>query len=583
VASDKKPHDNLDAMRHSASHVMADAVVRLMPGTKLAIGPAIEDGFYYDFEAPRTFTEDDLAAIENEMAEIVKADIPFERREVPKAEARRILQERGESYKLELLDDIEGDNVSFYRHGDFEDMCAGPHVESTCKIGAFKLLSVAGAYWRGDEKRQMLQRIYGTTFPDRKQLKQHLALIEEAKKRDHRRLGKDLDLFSIDDEVGPGLVILHPHGATVRAVIEDFWRSEHQKRGYQLIFTPHIARVGLWEKSGHLSHFSDMMYSPMDVDGQMYMIKPMNCPFHIKIFKSQLRSYRDLPIRLCELGTVYRYERSGVLHGMLRVRGFTQDDAHIFCTPEQVKDEIFGVLDFALFMMKSFGYSEFHIEQTARDPENKDKYLGGDSGWELGESVLRQALDERGIDYVHAEGEAKFYGPSIDIKVKDALGRYWQGPTIQFDFNLPERLDVNYIGPDGAEHPVIMIHRTVLGSMERFIAGLIEDTGGALPVWLAPVQGVVIPITDDHLEYAESVAGRLRERGLRVDVDRRSEKMGWKIRQATTQKVPYMLIVGDKEREAGQVAVRARTEGDQGPAGVEEFAERLLGEVAARG
>jgi len=564
-----------EVFRHSASHIMAQAVKRLYPEAKLGIGPAIEDGFYYDFDLPRTLSEEDLPEIEKEMQKIIEEDLPFVREELPKEEARKLFESLGEKYKVELIDEIEDEVVSIYRNGEFVDLCRGPHLPSTGYVKAFKLLSVAGAYWRGDERNPMLQRIYGTAFPTREELEDYLARLEEAKKRDHRKLGVQLDLYSIRDEVGPGLVLWHPKGATVRRIIEDFWREEHIKRGYQIIYTPHIARINLWEKSGHLAHFADMMYSPMEVEGQKYLLKPMNCPFHIQIYKSSLRSYKELPIRYAELGTVYRYERSGVLHGLLRVRGFTQDDAHIFCMPEQIYDEVLGVIDLAEYMIRTFGYEDFLIELSVRDPENKEKYLGEDEGWERAESILAQALEKKGLPYKIMEGEAKFYGPAIDIKLKDSLGRAWQGPTIQFDFNLPRRLDVTYIGPDGKEHFVTMIHRTVLGTMERFIGGLVEHYGGAFPPWLAPVQVVVMNITDAQADYAREVAERLREEGLRVELDLRGDKINSKIRDAQLQKIPYMIIVGEKEKNNRTLALRKRTGEQEYGVKIEEFINEI--------
>ncbi|MCL4426634.1 MAG: threonine--tRNA ligase, partial [Firmicutes bacterium] len=440
--------------------------------------------------------------------------------------------------------------ISLYRQGDFLDLCAGPHIPSTGKVKHFKLLSVAGAYWRGDEKRPMLQRIYGTVFAKKSDLEEYLRRLEEAKRRDHRRLGRELDLFSLQEEAGPGLVFWHPKGGLVRQLIEDFWRAEHRRRGYEIVFSPHIAKLDLWKISGHWSWYKENMYSPINIDEVEYLLKPMNCPFHILMYKSATRSYRDLPLRWGELGTVYRYERSGVLHGLLRVRGFTQDDAHLFVRPDQLKDELVGVIDLAQFMMESFGYQNYELMLSVRDPENKTKYIGSDEVWEMAEKALVGALQTKGLPYVLGEGEAKFYGPAIDITLKDALGRGWQGPTIQVDFNLPERFDLAYIGEDGQPHRPVMIHRTVLGSMERFMGGLIEHYAGAFPLWLAPVQARLLPITERHHEYAYSVQKRLQEAGLRVEVDPRSEKVGYKIRQAEMEKVPYMLVVGDKENQS---------------------------------
>ena len=568
---------------HSSAHILAQAVQQLFPEAKLGIGPAIREGFYYDFDVPEPFSEEDLGRIEERMREIIRQDLPFIREEVPRPEAIRLMSERKERYKVELLEeDIEEETVSLYRQGEFVDLCRGPHVPSTGYIKAVKLLSVAGAYWKGDERRPMLQRIYGISFPSQEELEEFLRRREEVERRDHRRLGKQLDLFSIQEEGGPGLVYWHPKGARIRAIIEDFWRREHYRRGYELVYTPHIAKVELWERSGHMAWFKESMFPPMEVEEQGYLLKPMNCPFHILMYKSKTRSYRDLPIRWAELGTVYRYERSGVLQGMLRVRGFTQDDAHIFCRPDQLEDEILGVLDLAEFMLTTFGYTEYEVELSVRDPEAKEKYIGDDAVWEQAEEALIRALEQKGWSYSRREGEAKFYGPAIDIKMLDALGRGWQGPTIQVDFNEPERFDVTYIGEDGAEHRVVMVHRTVLGSMERFVGGLIEHYGGAFPAWLAPVQVVVIPITDAQVPYAHEIGRRLLEEDFRAEVDDRNERVGYKIREAELQKVPYMLVVGKREVAEGTVSVRKRGEGDIGRMNPEEFIDRLREEVEAK-
>ncbi|MFC1978446.1 threonine--tRNA ligase [Chloroflexota bacterium] len=542
----------LEAMRHSASHVMAEAVKSMFGDAKFGIGPATDDGFYYDFDLPRTLTPDDLAIIEAKMAEIIVSNASFAYDEITKDEAKKLFA--GQPYKLELIDELPDKKVSIYLQGDFVDLCKGPHVESTGQIKAFKLLNIAGAYWRGDEKNPMLQRIYGTAFASNKDLKKHLARLEEAAKRDHRRLGKDLELFSMHDEAGAGLAYWHPKGGMVRKLIEDFWRDEHIKRGYDIVYTPHIAKLNLWKISGHLDFYRDSMYSPMDIDGQDYQIKPMNCPAHILMYKNRLRSYRELPLRWAELGTVYRYERSGALHGLTRVRGFTQDDAHIFCTLNQLEDEVADVVQFALFMLRSFGFSEYEIYLSTRP----DKYVGSLEVWDMATETLKRALERLKIDYTVDPGEGVFYGPKIDIKLKDALGRTWQGPTTQVDFNLPERFDVNYIGRDSAEHRTVMVHRTVLGSMERFMGCLIEHYAGAFPVWLAPVQAVLIPIADRHIGYAQKIASELKLQGIRVDEDARSERMNLKIRDAQMQKVPYMLIVGDREAEQNEVSVRTR-------------------------
>ncbi|MBI4321958.1 MAG: threonine--tRNA ligase [Chloroflexi bacterium] len=574
---------NLERVRHSAAHVMAQAVQSLFgKNVKLGIGPAIEDGFYYDFDLPRGLTLQDLGQIEQKMAEIVAANLPFIREELDRAKARDFFQQLGQEYKVELIDEIPDDKVSVYTQGDFVDLCRGPHVISTGKIGPFKLLSTAGAYWRGDEKRPMLQRIYGTAFATQEELQAHLNKLEEAARRDHRRLGRELDLFSVSEDVGPGLILWHPKGAIIRQTIENFWRAEHIERGYVPVTTPHVGKLDLWKTSGHWDWYRENMFPPMEIEGQEYLLKPMNCPFHITIYNSDLRSYRDLPLRWAELGTVYRYERSGVLHGMLRVRGFTQDDAHIFCRADQLESEIVGVIDLCQFMMATFGYEEFDVELSVRDPANKDKYIGADEVWDQAEAALMRALDLKGVAYRPMEGEAKFYGPAIDIKVHDALGRAWQGPTIQVDFNLPERFGMEFVGTDGFRHRPVMVHRAIFGSLERFVGGLVEHYAGAFPVWLAPVQAVVIPIADRHLPYAETVAERARQAGMRVDVDGRREKVNYKIREAQLQKVPYMLVVGDQEVGSDTVSVRLRTGENLGPLGISTFVDKALQAVQSR-
>ncbi|MCH8920752.1 MAG: threonine--tRNA ligase [Chloroflexi bacterium] len=547
--------ERLERLRHSAAHIMAEAVLEMFPDAKIGIGPPIDTGFYYDFGLPRTLTPDDLPVIEEKMRRRVKSDVPFVREEVSKDEARKLFAEQ--PYKLELIDEIADETMSLYKHDKFVDLCQGPHVERTGQVQAFKLMSIAGAYWRGHERNPMLQRIYGALFETEEELQGHLEQIEEAFRRDHRRLGRELDLYSIHEEYGPGLVYWHPKGGRVRTIIEDFWRQEHYKHGYELVYSPHIGRSSLWETSGHLDFYAESMYSPMDVDGQDYYLKPMNCPFHIQMYKSSLRSYRDLPMRLAELGTVYRYERSGVLHGLMRVRGFTQDDAHIFCRPDQVKEEVERCVDFMQLFFRAFGFQEFHLYLSTRSPEGK--FAGSLEDWEMATNVLREAIQDCGLPYDVDEGGAVFYGPKIDAKLLDSLGREWQCTTIQFDFNLPERFDINYIGEDGREHRPYMVHRALLGSMERFFGVLIEHYGGAFPMWLAPVQAVVIPIADRHIEYANTVADALRGAGLRVEVDARAERMQAKIRDAQLQKVPYMLVVGDREAEAESAAVRLRS------------------------
>ena len=558
-------NEKLERIRHSASHVMAEAVQSLFPNTKFGIGPVIENGFYYDFDLPRTLTPEDLPAIEAAMTEIISRDIPFTQEEVSKQEARGMFAQQ--PFKLELIDEIPDERLSIYRQGSFTDLCCGPHVSSTGEITAFKLLSIAGAYWHGDEKRPMLQRIYGIAFETNDELTNHLERLSEAEKRDHRKLGQELDLFSFHQEAGPGLVHWHPKGATVRRLIEDFWIAEHLKRGYEIVYSPHIAKLDLWKTSGHWELYQEHLYSPMDVDGQEYLLKPMNCPAHILIYKTRLRSYRDLPIRWAELGTVYRYERSGVLHGLTRVRGFTQDDAHIFCRPDQLENEVMDVLEFAIFMMRTFGFQEYDVLLATR-PE---RYAGTVELWQEATETLERALKRLALHYTVDPGEGVFYGPKIDIRLRDALGRTWQGPTTQVDFNLPQRFDVTYVDIDGLAHPVVMVHRTVLGSMERFFGCLIEHYGGAFPVWLAPVQAVVIPISERHLDYAHQVTAKLQADGLRTQVDVRSDRMNLKIRQAQLQKIPYMLIVGDKELASDGVSVRLRSGEDLGIKTLDEF------------
>jgi threonyl-tRNA synthetase len=569
--------DRLYRMRHSTSHIMAEAILSMFPETKFAIGPPIESGFYYDFELPRSLTIDDLAVIEERMRQSIAADRPFEHSQVPKDEARRLFADQ--PYKLELIDGIQDETVSLYRHGSFLDLCEGPHVESTGQVKAFKLTGIAGAYWRGDERNPMLQRIYGALFETQEELDAYLHRLEEAQRRDHRRLGRELDLFSFHEEFGPGLVYWHPKGGRVRTIIEDLWRQEHYAAGYELVYSPHIGKATLWQTSGHLDFYQESMYSPMDVDGQEYFIKPMNCPFHIQMYRSSTRSYRDLPMRLAELGTVYRYERSGVLHGLMRVRGFTQDDAHIFCRPDQVEDEILRCVDFALFFLRTFGFQDFQVFLSTR-PE---KYVGTVEDWDMAEGALRRAIEAAKLPYEVDEGGGVFYGPKIDIKIKDVLSREWQCTTIQFDFNLPERFDLAFVGDDGRERRPYMVHRALLGSMERFLGVLIEHYGGAFPLWLAPVQARVIPIADRHIEYARRVADELRAEGLRVEVDERGERMQAKIRDAQLQKVPYMLVVGDKEMKAEAAALRCRSGEDLGPLPLFQVIDRLKDEVANRG
>lgn len=552
----------VEILRHSTAHLMALAVKELYGDqVKVAIGPAIEDGFYYDFDRDKAFSPEDFEQIEAKMSELANARLPFARQEVSREEAIRFFTEQGEVYKLELLNEMDVDSVSLYTHGKFVDLCRGPHVPDSSWIKVFKLLRVAGSYWRGDEKRPMLTRIYGTAFADKKELKQYLDRLEEARKRDHRRLGKQLGLFTIQDQIGPGLILWQPRGALLRRLLEDYWKDEHYKNGYQLLYTPHIARQDLWKTSGHLDFYGENMYSAMEIDEVMYQLKPMNCPFHIGVYKADKHSYREFPIRWCELGTVYRYERTGALHGLMRVRGFTQDDAHIFCRPDQLEEEIFNIIDLNLHILQTFGFDQYDIYLSTR-PE---KYVGSDEHWQLSTQALKQALEKKGLQYQVDPGEGVFYGPKIDIKIKDQLGRSWQCSTIQVDFNLPERFQMSYTGVDGAEHQPIMIHRALMGSLERFIGVLIEHYAGAFPLWLAPEQARIMNITDDQAEYCQQVYAKLRGLGLRVENDLRNEKLNYKIREAQLMKVPYMLIIGEREKEEGTITVRRR-DGENLPA-----------------
>jgi threonyl-tRNA synthetase len=564
--------------RHSASHVMAHAVKKLFPEVKLAIGPAIQEGYYYDFDLEKTFTPEDLGLIEKEMAAIIKKDSPFVRKEMSRKDAVRMFEDMGEKYKVELINDLSDETVTIYEEDGFSDLCRGPHLASTGKISAFKLLSVAGAYWRGNEKNKMLQRIYGTAFNSTKDLKKYLDFLEEVKKRDHRRLGKELDLFSINDEIGSGLVLWHPNGAIIRKTIEDFWREEHIKADYKLLYSPHIAKLELWKTSGHLDFYRENMYSPMEIEGVDYELKPMNCPFHLSVYRSSLRSYRSLPIRYAELGTVYRYERSGVLHGLLRVRGFTQDDAHIFCREDQIEEEILRVLDFTIFVLKTFGFDSYDIYLSTR-PE---KYVGSEKNWEISTNALKMALESKGLKYMVDPGEGVFYGPKIDIKVKDSLGRSWQCSTIQVDFNNPERFDITYRGTDGREHRPIMIHRALMGSLERFFGVLIEHYAGAFPLWLSPVQVSVLTIAERHDAYAEKLISGLSRNGVRVELDTDSEKIGNKIRKSSVRKIPYSVIIGDKEVEDDRITVRRRNGENIGPFTFDELISFLSEEINSR-
>ncbi len=572
---------DLYRIRHSAAHVMAQAVIEMFPDGKVAIGPPIEDGFYYDFDLPRPLTSEDLEILEKRMREIIAGDVKFKKQVLQADEARQLFADQ--PYKLELIDGLEqggldeygeplGEKpeISIYTQDQFVDLCRGPHVANTGMINpeAIKLLSVAGAYWRGDEQRPMLQRIYGTAWESADDLEQYLWKLEEARKRDHRRLGRDLDLFSVNEEVGAGLILWHPKGGMVRKLVEDYCREEHEIGGYDFVYSPHVGKAHLWETSGHLDWYKESMYSPLDIEGQEYYLKPMNCPFHVQIYKSRTRSYRDLPLRFAEWGTVYRYERSGVLHGLMRVRGFTQDDAHLFVRPDQMPEEIDRVLDFSLNILRAFGFKDFQAYLSTRNPE---KAAGSAEQWEAPTEALRNALERAEIAYQVDEGEATFYGPKIDLKVYDAIGREWQLSTIQFDFTLPERFDLVFVGEDGQDQRPYMIHRALLGSMERFMGVLIEHFAGAFPIWLAPVQAVLIPIADRHFDYAHEVAEILGEAGIRVEVDQRGERMNAKIRDAQNQKIPYMLVIGDREVEAESVSVRLRSEENLGAMSVDEF------------
>ena len=562
-----------DFLRHTSSHILAQAVKRLYPGTKLAIGPSVDNGFYYDFDSDHTFTPEDLEKIEKEMQNIVKEDLALEKFVLPRDEAIEFVRKQGEDYKVELIQDLpEDETISFYRQGDFVDLCAGPHVPSTGKVKAIKLLNIAGAYWRGSEKNKMLQRIYGTSFTKKADLEEYLNRLEEAKKRDHRKIGKELDLFSLNEE-GPGFPFFHPKGMVIRNILEDFWRSEHVKRGYDEIKTPVILNEQLWKQSGHWDHYKENMYFT-NIDDMNYAVKPMNCPGSILMFDRKKHSYRDLPIRMGELGLVHRHELSGALHGLMRVRCFTQDDAHLFMLPEQIKDEIIGVIDFVDYVYNTFGF-KYHIELSTR-PEDS---MGSDEDWEIATNSLRAALDEKGLPYKINEGDGAFYGPKIDFHLEDCIGRTWQCGTIQLDFQMPQRFDLSYVGADGEKHRPIMIHRVIFGSIERFIGILIEHYAGKFPTWLAPVQVKILPITDKHLEYSLKLEKEMKQKGIRVEVDTRNEKIGYKIREAQLSRVPYMLVIGDKEVESGEVAVRSRDKGDLGAVTVENFINYTIKEI----
>ncbi len=562
---------------HSSSHLMAHAVQDIFPEAKFGVGPAIDAGFYYDIDINTQLTEDHLKLIEDKMVQLSKSDTRFERDELSQQQAIEFFKKKGDQYKVELLSEMDEtkEKISIYKEGSFTDLCRGPHLPNPGKIKYVKLLNISGSYWRGDEKNKQLQRIYGITFPKKKMLDDYLFMLEEAKKRDHRKLGKSMDLFSVHEEAGAGLIYWHPKGARIRFEVEDFWRKAHLENGYELLYSPHMGKSWLWETSGHLDFYKESMYAGMKVDDQDYYIKPMNCPFHIMIYKTHLRSYRDLPLRWAELGTVYRYEKSGVLHGLLRVRGFTQDDAHIFCTHDQIESEIIEVIRFAKYVLGAFGFTEMDYYLSTK-PE---KAVGEDDLWHKAEDSLKTALELEGLSYEVDAGGGAFYGPKIDIKIKDALGREWQLSTIQFDFNLPERFDLHYIGEDGKEHRPFMVHRALLGSIERFFGILIEHYAGAFPLWLAPTQAAIIPVSQNYIEYANLIAAELRKAGIRYEVDVRNEKIGYKIRDWEMQKVPYMLIVGEKEKESGAVSVRKHKEGDQGSLALSEFIDKIATEI----
>jgi threonyl-tRNA synthetase len=559
ILTEKDP-EAIEVFHHSSAHLMAAAVLELFPETKLGHGPATPDGFFYDFYRPSPFTPDDLAKIEKKMQELAQQDIPYAQEFLPRDEWLKRFRDDGDFMKCHFIENFTkpDEKISIYKTGKFIDFCRGPHIPSTGRIKAFKLTNLAGAYWLGDEKNPQLQRIYGVSFPSKKEMDEYFARIEEAKKRDHRALGKQLDLFSIQDLAGPGLIFWHPKGGIIRKEMEDWLRAEYLKRGYDLVHTPHMMRVDMWKTSGHEGYYAQNMFPPMEMDDASYRVKPMNCPGHILIYQSGLRSYRDLPLRYGELGTVYRYERSGVMHGLMRVRGFTQDDAHIFCTREQIEDEIGGCVDFALAVLQTFGFEKYQVELSTWDPNDKKNFLGSDEQWELANRSLENALNKRQIPFKTIPGEAAFYGPKIDVKLVDAIGRLWQLSTVQFDFNLPQRFDLHYVAEDGTRKQPLMVHRALYGSVERFFGVLIEHYAGAFPVWLSPVQVVLVPIAERHADYANKVGGQLKAAGVRVAVDARNEKMNAKIREHAMQKVPFILVVGDKEAESGRVNVRTR-------------------------
>ena len=578
MTNDKTKTD-LETIRHSAAHLMAQAVKQLYPETQVTIGPVIEDGFYYDFYRKSPFVPEDLEKIEKRMKEISLQSLDIIRKEMPREEALKMFDDMNEPFKREVINDIaSNDPISVYTQGEFTDLCRGPHVENTKFLKSFKLLNTSASYWRGDERNKVLQRIYGTAWHTDKELRLYLKRLEEAKKRDHRKLGKELDLFSVTDEVGPGLILWHPKGSRIRCLMEDFWKEEHFKNGYEMVHSPHAAKVDMWKTSGHMDFYKDNIFSPMDIEGKEYVMKPMNCPFHIQIYKSRLRSYRDLPVRYAELGTVYRYERSGVLHGLLRVRGFTQDDAHLFCRPNQIEEEIIKVLDLILLILKSFGFNEYKVYLSTRP----DKFVGSEENWEKATNALKQALEKSKLKYEIDPGEGVFYGPKIDIKIKDSLNRFWQVSTVQVDFNLPQRFDINYIEEDGQKYQPIMLHRALMGSLERFFGCLVEHYAGAFPLWLAPIQIILLPITDQNHEYSDEVFKKLTLSGFRVEKDLRNEKIGFKIRDAQIQKIPYMIVIGEKEQTNKILAVRKRRSKETITFTIDELTDKLSLEVSEK-
>ncbi|WP_019623471.1 threonine--tRNA ligase [Thioalkalivibrio thiocyanoxidans] len=578
IVTDRDP-EGVEIIRHSTAHLMAQAVKQLFPDAQVTIGPTIENGFYYDFAYDRGFTPEDLEKIEKRMKELAKQDLPVERSLMDRDEAVKYFRDMGEAYKAEIIASIpQGENISLYKQGDFVDLCRGPHIPSTGKLKAFKLTKVAGAYWRGDSDNEMLQRIYGTAWPNKDQLKEYLERLKEAERRDHRKIGQELDLFSIQDEAGGGLVFWHPKGARIRREIEKYWYDMHEKAGYDFVVSPHIANLELWKTSGHADFYAESMYEPMEDEHQAFQLKPMNCPFHVLMYKDRLHSYRDLPLRWAEMGTVYRREMSGALHGLMRVRGFTQDDAHIFCREDQIEAEVMAVIDLTLEVLQTFGFEKFDVNLSTK-PEDA---VGSDAIWEHATASLRSAIEKKGLEYSVDEGGGAFYGPKIDIKIHDAIGREWQCSTVQLDFNLPERFDMEYVAEDNERRRPIMIHRALLGSVERFFGVLIEHYAGHFPTWLAPVQAEVLTITERQDAYAEEVTKALRDKGFRVEADLRNEKIGFKIREHTLKRVPYLLVLGDREMENGQVAVRTRSGEDLGSMSLEDFATRLREEVANR-